>query len=103
MMTFFLWLFLLLSIAANALLIWYIKQVIRRVWDLSENMDEIVDLLAEYNSHIETVYEMETYHGDVVIKNLLKHSKEVTETLKAYIDAREIVREDPELELDDDE
>lgn len=99
MMTFFLWLFLLLSIAANVILIWYIRQVIGRVWDLSENMDEVTALLGEYSTHIETINEMETYHGDAVIDNLLKHSKAVNASLKVYIEAREIVREEP----DDDE
>jgi len=98
-MTFFLWLFLLLSIAANVILIWYIRQVIGRVWDLSENMDEVTALLGEYSTHIETINEMETYHGDAVIDNLLKHSKAVNASLKVYIEAREIVREEP----DDDE
>ena len=98
-MTFFLWLFLLLSIAANVILIWYIRQVIGRVWDLSENMDEVTALLGEYSTHIETINEMEPYHGDAVIDNLLKHSKAVNASLKVYIEAREIVREEP----DDDE
>jgi len=102
-MTFFLYLFLVLSISANVLLIWYIRQVIRRVWDLSENMDEIVEILEEYSNHIQTINEMETYHGDAVIDNLLKHSKAVEESLKAYIEAREIVREEAEQEQDDED
>ena len=102
-MTFFLYLFLSLSIAVNVLLIWYIRQVIRRVWGLSENMDEIVDILEEYSNHVQTVYEMETYHGDIVIDNLLKHSKAVDDSLKAYIEAREIVREEAEQEQDDED
>lgn len=70
---------------------------------MSENMDEIVEILEEYSNHIQTINEMETYHGDAVIDNLLKHSKAVEESLKAYIEAREIVREEAEQEQDDED
>lgn len=32
--------------------------------------------------HLETVYNMETYYGDVTIENLLKHSKDLSKSLK---------------------
>jgi predicted metal-binding protein len=73
------------------------------VWGLSENMDEVFDILKEYSKHIETVYKMDTYHGDSVIENLLKHSQAVGKTLEAYIEAREIVQPPLEQEIDDTE
>ena len=94
---------LLVSLTISGILIWYVRQLLQRVWGVSENMDEVFDILKEYSKHIETVYGLETYHGDSVIENLLKHSQAVDKTLQAYIEAREIVQPPLEQEIDDTE
>jgi hypothetical protein len=79
----YLWfsLFLLSSIG-NGILVWYVRKLITQFNEAIQNVSNQQEKVDEFVMHIETVYNMETYYGDVTIENLLKHSKDLSNSLK---------------------
>jgi len=85
-------LFLLLccSVAINLVFAWYIKRVVQEHNKIFGNLEELLKLVENYNSHVEEVHNLEQYHFDNIISNLLKHSQDFTEDLKVFIDLHNI-------------
>ena len=98
---------LLLSIAANILLVWYIKKMLKELLFTSDNVTQMQTSLSDFVFHLEGINEQETYCGDPTIEGLLKHSKEIVEEIKDFEDiystSRDEIREDLIGEEIDDE
>ena len=92
---------LMLSVAINALLGWYMFKLLRRFLFLSDSLDDLFDQLDGYTVHIQNVHSLETFYGEPVLQNLMNHSKDVTE----YVDNFRNIFDDAKdsLELDEDE
>ena len=73
---------LMLSVAINALLGWYMFKLLRRFLFLSDSLDDLFDQLDGYTVHIQNVHSLETFYGEPVLQNLMNHSKDVVE----YVD-----------------
>jgi hypothetical protein len=85
--------FLSLSLALNVLLLWYIRKILFKLLFVSDNIDDLLQSARNFSGHLERIYNMETYYGDEIIKNLIGHSKEIVTELeefeKIYIPAPE--------------
>ena len=86
--------FLILSLALNGALIWYITQLVKRLWLVSENMGDLFLQLAAFTDHVDRVNTMEVYYGDTVLQNLLDHSKNIVEEVERYKDIHDAFEED---------
>tara|TARA_Y100000034_G_scaffold93791_1_gene113566 strand:- start:5156 stop:5461 length:306 start_codon:yes stop_codon:yes gene_type:complete len=80
---------LVLSLALNILFLWYIRKILYKLLFVSDNIDELLESARNFSEHLERIYNMETYYGDEVIKNLVEHSKglviELGEFEKIYV------------------
>jgi len=74
----------LLSIVANIIFILYIRRVILRVYNASEEASVIFTRLDTFREHLTGVYEMPTFYGDETLSALLTHAKELSEFLGQY-------------------
>lgn len=96
--------FLVLSVALNCVLLWYIRKMLGKLLAVSDNMGNLVEDLASYQNHLQQLYEMEMYYGEPSIKNLILHSKQIIEHVKEFNDVynltEERVDEINEIELD---
>ena len=96
--------FLVLSVALNGVLFWYIRKMLGKLLTVSDNMGNLVEDLASYQNHLQQLYEMEMYYGEPSIKNLILHSKQIIEHVKEFNDvynlAQERVDKIDEIELD---
>jgi len=90
---------LVLSVALNILLLWYIRKVLYKLLFVSDNIDDLLDSTRKFSEHLARVHNMETYYGDQIIKNLIDHSKEVV----AEIEEFEKVYIPPPPELEEEE
>ena len=92
---------LVLSIAVNALLGWYMIKLLRRFLFLSDNLDDLLDQLDGYSMHVENVHSLEMFYGEPVLQNLMNHSRDVV----AYVDDFRNDFDDTKdiLELNEDE
>tara|TARA_B100000900_G_scaffold265158_1_gene226213 strand:- start:1649 stop:1960 length:312 start_codon:yes stop_codon:yes gene_type:complete len=62
----------------------------------SENMNDLLDSLDEYSSHVKSVYSLESYYGDQVLHNLLKHSQNIVEQIEMFDDILYLAEETDE-------
>ena len=73
-----------LSIGANIILVWYMRQIVSQFFVASEEASEIFSKLDAFGEHLQSVYEMPTFYGDETLQSLLEHNKEMIEFLKKY-------------------
>ena len=92
--------FLALSVILNILLGWYIVQFIKRVLNFQDELDDFVEKLDEYENHVDIIYNLERFHGDESLSNLLRHSKDIVEECKRMQILNNYLEEDSQEELE---
>ena len=105
--TLYLILALAFSVSVNAFLFWFARKSSSRLSIVASNIDEIMGALENFEIHLETLYEMETFYGDETLHNVLMHAKGITEFLSEFEDIYELSDElpdnaDEEWEEEDD-
>jgi len=93
---FYLILALAFSVSANVFLFWFARKSSHRLTIVASNIDEIMSALENFESHLETIYEMETFYGDETLHSVLLHARGVTEFLSEFEDIYELSDELPE-------
>ena len=76
--------FLTLSVALNIFLIWYARKLLINLAYISETIMDTLDNLSEFSKHLQSVHELETFYGEPVLQDLIKHSKQMVEDVKVY-------------------
>ena len=77
---------LVVSVLANFVLGWYVNEMIKYVNLTNQDMETFGTGINEYQSHLETVYELPTFYGDETLKGLLQHTKDVNLNIKEFIE-----------------
>ena len=70
------------SLAATAVMVWYVRKVLLKMAMLVDRNKEIANEIEEYTEHLETVYGLETFYGDETLKGLLSHTKTLSDNLR---------------------
>jgi len=70
---------------STVVLVWYIRQLFRNIIYINENHKDLLAMLENYSSHIESVHEMEMFYGDETLANLIRHSKEMTQEVGRFV------------------
>jgi len=93
---------LLISLLSNIVLYWYIKNTLKQLLFVSENLSFFKKCISGYAKHLKSIYQLETYYGDETIKFLFEHTRQL---LDKVMDFQEIISltENEELVLDDRE
>ena len=77
---------LLLSIALNVLLVWYVRKIqTEYILFVRDNLEALIEMQSEFNEHLEVVNNMEMYFGDQTLVGLLEHSKFVKEQTAEFL------------------
>lgn len=106
-MTIKIWLIiaLVMSIFINVFLIWFSREQSQRLTFVSQNLNDLVEILANYKEHLRKVYSLEMFYGDETLKFLMEHSVAVVEILETQYgeilditDPIEVILEDEEIE-----
>tara|TARA_R110000822_G_scaffold166975_1_gene307186 strand:+ start:1200 stop:1613 length:414 start_codon:yes stop_codon:yes gene_type:complete len=84
------------SVFINVFLFWFAKKSSSRLTIVASNIDEIMSAIENFESHIETLYEMETFYGDETLHSVIAHAKGITEFLSEFEDIYELSDELPE-------
>ena len=84
MMTVKIWLgiALLMSIAGNVFLFLFSREQSQRLSYFSQNLTDLVEMLADYNSHLKKVYSLEMFYGDETLSYLLEHTRALSTMLE---------------------
>ena len=64
---------------------------------ISENINDLLDTLANYSKHVKSVYGLESFYGDQVLHKLLKHSQEIVEQIETFDEILYLTEEEGEL------
>ena len=78
-----------LSIALG-LAVWYVKGLLRVMYQMTVDVQQMEDKMVEFSKHLDNVYEMEMFYGDETLGQLIRHSKEVVDSISKFRNLFEI-------------
>ena len=78
-------LFIVLFVASA----WCNVFLMRKMLHFSENIDNLLSVLIDYQKHIEKINSMETYYGDKIIQDLVDHTSSVSVDIQDFVDGYE--------------
>ena len=78
-----------LSIALG-LSVWYVRGLLRVMYQMTVDIELMEDKMVEFSKHLDNVYEMEMYYGDETLSQLIRHSKEVVDSISKFRNLFEI-------------
>ncbi len=91
---------LCISLAANAVFLWYLRKLLNKFLFISQNLIDLVVVVENYYKHLEHVNNMETYNGDETIAYLLRHTQSLMDIMEDYRDVYDIsVPQEEEQEI----
>ena len=82
---------IIFTIIIAAFLLWYVRKLLGKLLFISENINDLVVMVQNYQEHLERVYNMESYVGDPAIEYLIKHTNSLIDMLEDYQDVYSIV------------
>ena len=75
---------LVLSLAANAFMFWYVRNLLKNMLELTENIVDFQEEISTYKTHLEAIYELEVFYGDETLGGLLDHGKSLMESMDKF-------------------
>ena len=82
--------FLVLSVALNAAAFWFIRNLLTKLFFVSNNLGEVNEVMQKFAEHLDTVHGMETFYGDQTLQGLLQHSELVVQMLSEFDDIYQV-------------
>ena len=92
--------FFIASACINLLAIFYVRWLIKTISVINEDISNLSKLINDFASHINGVYELETFYGDDTLKSLLSHATSLSEKL---MDLDLVLNEEEEEDLGTEE
>jgi len=78
------WILLSVSLLINVIFGYAFYQSLKRLIYVSENFEDISEMLEKYLQYVESLYELEMYYGDETISSLLEYSKHIAEEIESF-------------------
>lgn len=78
---------LLFMTVISALLGWYLYKILKKYAYFSEDIEDFRETLEEYHAHVKILTELETFYGDEVLMNLLRHSMATVREVAQFSDS----------------
>jgi hypothetical protein len=94
---------LALSVGLNVLLLWYIRQTLKRLLFASENFAWLMQSLKNFSDHVQSLHELETFYGDETLGHLIQHSKELVEDMKNFEQIYTLLEDEPDDREEEEE
>jgi hypothetical protein len=99
MIDLFLTIIFVVSVILNIFLVWYCRNLMISLYDVSGNMQVLVEEVLLFDEHLNNIHEMETFYGDQTLGNLIQHSKSLTETLEDFAEIYTLFDQEVEEQL----
>ena len=84
---------LVISVALNGLLLWYIRKMLSKLLYVSDSIGSLLVSAKNFSNHLDGLHAMEMYYGDETLGALIEHSKQVIEDIKEFEDIYELTNE----------
>tara|TARA_R110000824_G_scaffold59401_1_gene159525 strand:- start:301 stop:582 length:282 start_codon:yes stop_codon:yes gene_type:complete len=80
----------------------YLRVVLAKLLFVSENLGDLDQMIVNFNNHLTSVYELETFYGDDTLHHLLEHVGDLSEQLQEFEDIFSLTtKENFEVEPDE--
>ena len=93
----FIYIVLIISLAINALLGWYISRILQKFMFISDNMSDLFLATKAFHVFVKDMYSMDSFHGEPIIQELVLRIREVNEEMSNF---REIFEYTIDAELE---
>ena len=93
--------FFIFSILLNILFLWYIKGILAKLLYTSDNLGDLYVVFRLFENFVESIYNMEIYHGEPTIEELIQKTKDVRFELEKFKDIYELTTEVEEVLVDE--
>ena len=94
---------LLFSLIVNVLVFIYLRRVVPKLLFMSENANDLIEVIYNYREHLSGLYEMEMFYGEPVLEELLKHTKSLSLLLEEYEDIAALTEPLSQIEMEETE
>ena len=94
--TFAFFLVLFLYIGTTYFLVRYIRQVLKQLLFVSDNLTGLNNEIISFTSHLRSVYKMEMFYGDETLKGLIKHAMLLVAEVEKFGFVMDLTDEQPE-------
>ena len=61
--------------------VWFNLYLLKKLLYFNENFEQVNLAIAEFNKHLEAIYELPMFYGDENLSNLISHSRELKQDL----------------------
>jgi hypothetical protein len=75
---------LCVSFVLNVGVFIYARAAISRLLSVSEELGDLQQMISTFASHVNSVYELESFYGDQTLKHLLEHAISFNEQLDTF-------------------
>ena len=92
-------LFLILSVSLNVVLVFYSRNIVRRLKIIADEIGDLRDASGAFATHVKRVYELEMFYGDQTLQALMDHAR----SFREYMDTFDYIYITDEQEPNEDE
>ena len=64
------------------MLVWLSAKQSRKLSYISENVNDLIDIVVNYKDHLKKIYEMEMFYGDETLEYLMDHTRSLVNILE---------------------
>ena len=80
---------------------WYVRGLLRVMYQMTVDVQQMEDKMVEFSKHLDNVYDMEMFYGDETLQQLIRHSKEVVDSISNFRNLFEIENDTTEKETEE--
>ena len=92
---------LLISISLNIFMFWYGRAILEDFYYMSDNLGSLIEQIILFSEHLRSVHELEMFYGDEILGGLIRHSKELVETVQDFVEIVELFEADEETDVNE--
>ena len=93
---------LVISIAVNFILLRLAIWQSRDLADISDNLGDLVEILANYGDHLKRVYSLDSFYGDETLEYLMEHTRAVRAILEDQYGSTTSITDPIEYEIEEE-
>ncbi len=92
---------LLVSISLNIFMFWYGRAILEDFYYMSDNLRSLIEQIILFSEHLRSVHELEMFYGDEILGGLIRHSKDLVETVQDFVEIVELFEADEETDVNE--
>ena len=72
----------MVSLSINIIFLWFGREQSRQLSYVSQNLGDLVEMIANYREHLRKVYSLEMFYQDETLKALMRHTNALVALLQ---------------------